>query len=137
MQGITPPEIADLIADKIKGKVVCDVGCGDGTFMHALAKHASKVIGIEENQEWAYKAAEDFDVYNLTSWHQPLPPADVYWLWTIDAMGIYLKAKHEGTKGTFIFGKTVRPSLTKFLTQIHAKRRNHPTLDWWVYIAQL
>lgn len=106
--------------------------------MVALSKYAKEVIGIEEEEEWARVAADKgFDIYPISSWHQPLPKADVYYLWTRDAMGLYLKAKHEGTKGTFIFGKTVRPSLTQFLKDIKAERRDLRELDWWVYITQL
>jgi hypothetical protein len=137
LEGITPPEIADLIRPYIEGKVVCDVGCGEGTFMDSLAKYASKVIGVEEEDEWAYRAAYRHEVYPVGSYHQPLPKADVYYLWTKDAQGTFLKAKWEGTKGTFIFGKTVRPSLTRFLEAIKAKRIDHPTLDWWVYVTKI
>ncbi len=126
-----------MIKDLIKGKVVCDVGCGDGTFMHALAKYASKVIGVEENEEWAYKAALDFEVYPVSAFHQPLPEADVYYLWTKDAQGVYLKAQWEGTKGTVIFGKTVRPSLTRFLKKINAEYREVPGVNFWVYVTKL
>lgn len=137
LEGVTPPEVADLIKDLIQNKVVCDVGCGEGTFMDALAKYASEVIGIEEEETWAWKAAERHVVYNIGSYHQPLPPADVYYLWTKDAMGTFLKAKEEGTTGTFIFGKTVRPSLSKFLEKITIEKRELPELDWWVYVAKL
>ena len=106
--------------------------------MEALNKYASQVIGIEENEEWAQTAAEKgFPIFNFTSWHQKLPEADVYYLWTRDAMGVFLKAQWEGTRGKFIFGKTVRPSLTKFLADIDAKRIDLPRKDWWVYITEL
>jgi len=138
LEGVTPKEVATLIRDLITDKVVCDVGCGEGTFMEALEPFAREVIGIEEEETWAYKAAEKgFEVYPITSWHQPLPKADVYYLWTRDAMGLFLKAKEEGTKGTFIFGKTVRPSLSTFLSKINAEKRVLKELDWWVYITQL
>lgn len=136
-EGVTPPQVADLVKDLITDKVVCDVGCGEGLFMDALAKYASKVIGVEDTLDWAYKAAERYEVYPVGSYHQPLPKADVYYLWTRDAMGTFLKAKEEGTTGTFIFGKTVRPSLTAFLKKIHAEVRELPELDWWVYVTKL
>jgi hypothetical protein len=137
-EGQTPPEVADLISDIIKDKVVCDVGCGGGSFMVALNTHAKKVIGIEEEMEWAQVAADKgFDVYPINAFFQPLPEADVYYLWSKDAMGIFLKALQEGTKGTFIFGKTVRPSLTTFLASIPHERRELKDLDWWVYVTTL
>ncbi len=52
----TPNEIADLIKDIIKDKVVCDIGCGDGSFMVAMSKYAKEVIGIEYDVKLAKKA---------------------------------------------------------------------------------
>jgi len=37
-EGQTPHEVAGLIKDIIKDKVVCDIGCGGGAFMVELAK---------------------------------------------------------------------------------------------------
>lgn len=138
-EGQTPREVADLIKDIIQDKIVCDVGCGGGSFMVALEPYAKKVIGIEEDEYWGTEAAnKGFDVYSHNAFVHPLPEADVYYLWTIDAMGIFLKAKHEGTKGTFIFGKTVRPSLVKFLDELKPEIRHlKEDPDWKVYITQL
>lgn len=106
--------------------------------MEALAPFAKEVIGIEEEEQWARTAAaKGFTIYKTNTFFQPLPEADVYYLWSKDAMGIFLKAQYEGTKGTFIFGKTVRPSLTKFLKDIDAEVRELKDLDWWVYITEL
>jgi len=138
MQGVTPPGVAELIKDVIKDKVVCDVGCGEGTFMEALQAQGARVlIGIEENEDWAYTAADKgFSIMLGSSWFQPLPEADVYYLWTRDAMGLYLKAKHEGTKGTFVFGMTVRKSLLDFINTLEGERRELDH-DWWVFITEL
>lgn len=139
LEGVTPPEVAELISDVIKDKRVCDVGCGEGTFMDALkANGAASCIGIEEEREWALTAADKgHEVLFGSSWFQPLPEADVYYLWTRDAMGVYLKAKHEGIKGTFVFGHTVRQSLSKFINSLEGERRNLPDSDWWVFITKL
>lgn len=138
LEGVTPPEVATLIRDLITDKVVCDVGCGEGRFMEAIAPFAKEVIGIEEEEEWVKTAAnKGFGIYHTDAFFHPLPKADVYYLWNKAAMGIFLKAKWEGTKGTFVFGKTVRPSLTKFLKDIKAERRDLPELDWWVYVTEL
>lgn len=135
-EGQTPDEVADLVKDVIEGKVVCDIGCGGGAFMKALAKHASKVIGIEEEEEWAYHAADQgFEVYLQNTYFNPLPEADVYYSWSKDSMGVYLKAKYEGTKGTFIFGHSVRPSTKKFLEELNAEVREIPGFK--VYITEL
>lgn len=139
LEGVTPPGVAELIADVIKDKSVCDVGCGEGTFLESLREHgASTLIGIEEEKEWAYAAADKgISVFMGSSWFQPLPEADVYYLWTRDAMGIYLKAVHEGTKGTFVFGHTVRKSLKEFLDSLEGEVRELPDSDWWVKIIEL
>lgn len=106
--------------------------------MAELKRYAKEVIGIEEVSEWAeLAAARGFSVYLQPSWHSKLPEADVYYLWTRDAQGVYLKAKYEGTKGTFIFGHTVRPSLSAFLKQEKAEVRQLPGEDFKVYILTL
>lgn len=134
-EGQTPDEIADLIKDIIRDKVVCDIGCGGGAFMSALAKHAKKVIGIEEEKGWAKVASErGFDVYVENAFSYPLPEADVYYCWSKDAQGIYLKAKFEETKGVFIFGHTVRAPLLKLINSLEHEVRGE---DFKVYITNL
>ena len=131
----TPPEIADIIKDIIKDKVVCDIGCGNGDFMVALSKYAKKVIGIEEIEERANKAEDKgFEIYHWNTFFELLPKADVYYSWTRDSMGVYLKAKAEGTKGIFIFGHTVRPSLLNFLAFINPEIRGK---EFKIYITKL
>lgn len=134
-EGQTPEEVADLIKDVIKDKVVCDIGCGGGSFMVALKKYAKEVHGVEENVEWANVAAEKgFVVMNENAFSFPLPKADVYYCWNQDSMGIYMKAKFEGTKGIFIFGHTVRKSLSDFINTLNPEVRG---TDFKVYITQL
>lgn len=135
-EGQTSPEIATLIKDLIKDKIVCDIGCGGGSFMVALAQYAKKVVGIEEEEEWAKVASDKgFDVYMQNTFFYPLPEADVYYLWTKDAMGVYLKAWHEGTKGTFVFGHTIRPSTLKFIKSLNPEVREYEGFK--VYITTL
>ena len=143
----TPNEIADLIKDVIKDKIVCDVGCGDGTFMEAMSKYAKYVIGIESDEKNCKIAIEKgLTIFHYDSFFVSLhtyitPPPDVYYLWTRDMQGVYLKAKEEGTKGTFIFGNSVRPSAKLFLELLDAEVRetNIPFGEdvWKVYIKKL
>lgn len=134
-EGQTPEEIADLIQDVIKDKVVCDIGCGGGSFMKALSKYAKEVHGIEENNDWAMVAAEKgFKILNENVFSFPLPEADVYYCWSKDAMGIYLKAKFEGVKGVFIFGHTIRKPLLSLIESIPHEVRGD---EFKVYITQL
>lgn len=134
-EGQTSQEIAELIKDKIQDKVVCDIGCGGGSFMVALKKYAKEVHGIEENPEWAKVAADKgFTVMVENAFSFPLPHADVYYCWSKDAMGIYLKAKFEGTKGIFIFGHTIRKSLLDLIKTLDHEERG---TDFKVYITEL
>jgi len=133
----TPPEVADLIQDIIKDKVVCDVGCGEGDFMEAMSKYAKKVIGIEEIEDRAKKArTKGFDVICDNSFFNMLPVADVYYVWTRDSMGVYQKAVWEGTKGIFIFGMTKRPSSKSFIRSLKPQIRMTSS-GWMVYICRL
>jgi len=137
-EGSTPEGVGELIKDLVEGKTVCDVGCGQGAFMKQVAPYAKHVFGIEEDPDFAGElASEGFEVHPTNHWFSPLPKADVYYLWTKDAMGTYLKAKHEGTKGTFIFGITIRPSLSKLIKEIGAETRKLPDNSFEVYITEL
>src|SRR3990167_11161349 len=113
--------IAELVKDIIKDKIVCDIGCGQGELMKEFSKYAKTVFGVENTEEVA-KIAESkgFKVLHQDSFYEELPPADVYYLWTRDMVGVFLKAKGEGTKGTFIFGHTIRPATVKFLASLNA-----------------
>lgn len=134
-EGQTPEEIADLIKDVIKDKVVCDIGCGGGSFMVALKKYAKEVHGIEEEPSWAEVASnKGFEIMVENAFSFPLPKADVYYCWSKDAMGIFLKAKFEGTKGTFIFGHTIRKCLLDFINSLEHEVRG---TDFKVYITEL
>lgn len=132
-EGQTPAEVADLIQDVIKGKVVCDIGCGGGAFMVELARYAKEVKGIEEEPEWAEHAANrGFSIYKENAFSYPLPEADVYYCWNKTAMGIYLKAKFEGTKGTFIFGHTVRKCLLDLIATLDHEEREVDGFKIWI-----
>lgn len=134
-EGQTPPEIAELIKDIIQDKVVCDIGCGGGSFMTAMKPYAKEVIGIEEEKDWAMKAVDrGFTVQIENAFSFPLPPADIYYCWSKSAMGVYLKAKFEGTKGTFIFGHTVRECLLNLINSTEHEVRGE---NFKVYITQL
>jgi ubiquinone/menaquinone biosynthesis C-methylase UbiE len=50
--------ILDLIGDKIKGRKVLDVGCGDGVLSYLLAKKGAVVTGIDTSEE-AIKFAKE------------------------------------------------------------------------------
>lgn len=134
-EGQTPAEVADLIKDIVKDKVVCDIGCGGGSFMKALSRYAKEVHGIEENEDWALVASDKgFVVMAENAFSFPLPKADVYYCWSKDAMGIYLKAKFEGVKGTFIFGHTARETLLTLIKTLKHEVRGD---EFKVYITEL
>ena len=135
----TPDEVADLISDIIKDKIVLDIGCGEGDFMQAMSKYAKDVLGIEEIEERA-KIAQNkgLKVRHTTSYFDEFPQVDVYYCWTRDVIGNYLKAKDEGKHGIFILGKSTRPAFKEFIKRIDTEWRK---LDgdpfWGVYITKL
>lgn len=134
-EGQTPREIAELLKDVIEDKVVCDIGCGGGSFMTSLARYAKEVIGIEEEKDWGIIASKKgFRVMTENAFSFPLPKADVYYCWSKDAMGVYLKAKFEKTKGTFIFGHTVRKPLLDLIKTLDHEVRGK---EFKVYITEL
>ena len=143
LQGETPAEVADLISDLIKGKKVCDLGCGDGKFMLSLAKYASEVVGLEEVEDVAMLSKDcDFKVpghIKITNgWFEVFPDADVYYAWSKDAIGMYWKAKYEGKKGIFIFGWSVRPFFQQVISKIETEFRRVETPGFkGVYITKL
>lgn len=132
----TPLGVVEVIKDLIEGKIVCDVGCGTGEFMKELDKYALKVFGIEENEILCNSCAnQGLSVYNTNAFFEPLPEADVYYIWTRDVMGLVMKAQFEGTHGTFILGHTVRPSTLKFFESLNPQIRCYE--DFKLYIINL
>lgn len=125
LPGHSPLAVADSVKDLITGKTVCDVGCGQGELMEEFAKYAKKVIGMEEVPEVAQIARnKGLTVIETNTFFDRLPEADVYYIWTKDTMGVYLKALYEGTKGTFIMGDSVRPSTLRFMREIADESRD-------------
>lgn len=105
----TPAEIADLIKDKIEGKVVVDVGCAEGDFMIAMSKYAKEVRGIEQVSSLAEIATDrGFTVTTANATTITWPVADVYYVY-VDRSSlnkIMKKIDTDEIKGTFIFGDT-------------------------------
>ena len=125
LPGHSPLEIVKLVKDIITDKVVCDIGCGQGELLVEMSKYAKEVVGIEEDSGVADIAiSKGLNVLKTNSFFQDLPKADVYYLWTKDSVGVYLKAKHDRVKGTFIIGHSIRPATVKFLESLNAEIRN-------------
>lgn len=132
----TPPQIADVLKDIIENKVVCDIGCGDGDLLVAFKKHAKDVIGVEEVGLLAKAArSRGLNVISDNFFFTPIPKANIYYSWTRDSMAVYLRMKHEGVKGTFVFGHTVMPPLLKFIDGLKKEVREYN--GWKVYICKL
>lgn len=76
------PTILDVLGD-FSGKVVLDLGCGDGFFTRALATAgAKKVIGIDNSETQLRLAKEKFDSNNIEYkygdiFKDKLPSADI------------------------------------------------------------
>lgn len=136
MPGHSPLGIVELVKDIIQDKVVCDIGCGQGELLLEFKKYAKEVFGIENVEEVARVAeSKGLRVLYQDSFYTELPKADVYYLWTRDSMGVILKAKHEGTKGTFIIGHSIRPATVKFLESLNAEVRS--VGDFKIHIINL
>ena len=136
LPGHSPLGIAELVKDVITGKVVCDIGCGQGELLLEFAKYAKEVIGIEEDETVAQIATDKgLTIHRMNSFFQELPKANVYYLWTKDEVGVFLKAKHDGVKATFILGHSIRPATVKFLESLNAEVRNID--DFKIYIVNI
>ncbi len=101
----SPPETAEALKYIITGKVVCDVGCAYGDLLEAFSKYAKKVIGMERYPHRARVArAKGFEVTDGDALKDPIPKADVYYIWTTDnhfiskqiKNGIIIAARENG-----------------------------------------
>lgn len=107
----TPAEMADVIKDKIQGKVVYDIGCAEGDWMIAMSKYASEVKGVDSVTKSANVASDrGLTVLNadVASEGFVFPLADVYYVYVTinDLNRIMKKIDTSGVKGTFIFGSS-------------------------------
>lgn len=78
----SPAAVAEACKDIIKDKVVCDVGCGEGDILWLMKKYAKRVIGFERNPaRYLHAKAKGIEVVVGTYPYDPLPDADMYYMW--------------------------------------------------------
>ena len=79
----TPVEFADTIKDLIKDKVVCDIGAGNGRFLNACRKYASKIIAVEKDPMMIRIEKEYYNIDGIQGdiFKIEVPKADVYYLY--------------------------------------------------------
>jgi hypothetical protein len=83
-------ELLDLAALK-PGQTIIDLGSGDGRFLRAAAARGLTAIGYEINPllvavSWAvcFRYRQRVSIHLSDFWRQPLPPADVIYVFLID-----------------------------------------------------
>ena len=78
-----PFDVVEGLQRFIKGKVVCDLGCGGGDLLMAASKYASQVVGVERDPtRYALAKSHGLSVINGDFTQRGvIPKADVYFLW--------------------------------------------------------
>ncbi len=75
-----PQAIANALSDVLKGRTVCDIGCGEGDEMVSMARYANRVVGMEVNQKQYQRALDrGLEVVGGDYHVDPVPVADVYY----------------------------------------------------------
>jgi 16S rRNA A1518/A1519 N6-dimethyltransferase RsmA/KsgA/DIM1 with predicted DNA glycosylase/AP lyase activity len=101
-----------LICDK----VVCDLGCGDGTFMEALQPYCKEVIGVEIDEILYGKAKSKGLNVICADATKTIPKADIYYSWCRQA------EKHINIKAPVLFGDYRKSNYT-FVANLKGKVR--------------
>lgn len=78
----SPPIVVEMIKKTIRGKKVCELGCGAGDLLLEIKKYAREVSGIEINREWCEEARKKgLNVICGDILTSEIPKADIYYLW--------------------------------------------------------
>jgi len=129
----SPLCIADHLKHIIKSRVVCELGSRKGDIARLFSQHASKVIGVERNEDFYKEAVEHSkDIANLEFIRQDflkngIPDADVYYLHVSpkvisEALKTIKDSQHDCT---VICGTTSSYTPSSALTQkIHNYQKN-------------
>ena len=143
----TPHEVAALIQDKITDKIVCDVGCAEGSFMLAMGQYAQKIKGIEQVTSLANIAADRLEVSgyngkvvnNYVSGPDDLLVADVYYIFVeySQLRAIIDNIIEVGTSGIFIFGNHSDIFVDTYLRSKGAEVREAAAGYFKVYILEI
>lgn len=78
----SPMAVSDAIADIIRDKVVCELGCAEGDNLAFMGRYAKKVFGIEYlPRRYHHAQKRGFEVLIQDYRNSPIPDADVYYFW--------------------------------------------------------
>lgn len=78
----SPIAISDTIREIIAGRVVCDLGCGEGDNIVFMSRYAKKVFGIEHDvNRYSHALAQGCEVTVGNYLECEIPEADVYYVW--------------------------------------------------------
>jgi len=94
----SPLILAEVVKDIIQDKVFCDLGCGEGDIMAAMARYAKRVIGIEYSDRGLAAKKRNLTVTKANLRECDLPDADVYFTWITREMDLFLVQKILETK---------------------------------------
>ncbi len=104
----TPKEVYPIIRECVKGKIFCDLGCGNGAILEAMKGVASAVTGIDTKP----------NMYLIGDFTEILPEADVYYLWVGHPEKQFNKIKHKLKGKTLLIGAHGIREI-KYLERIH------------------
>lgn len=83
----SPKAVSDAIKNIIKGKLVCELGAGNGDNMVFMARYAKEVIGFEYvAARYKIAHARGLNVIVGDYHKEPIPKADVYYYWPSRAL---------------------------------------------------
>ena len=78
----SPKIVVEMIKDIIRGKKVCELGCGEGDLLLEMSKYAREVLGVEKEHMWAEEAKnKGLKIIEGDFLEIPIPKADVYYVW--------------------------------------------------------
>lgn len=101
----TPIEAVDYMKPFIEGRVVYDLGAGDGTFAQAMSEHAKKVVAVEMDGELSNKcSSRGIETINENFMNVDLSDADVIFIF-MGLVGNYTLTKklaRDKWKGTVL-----------------------------------
>lgn len=94
----SPLAVAQTLRPIIEGKVICDLGCGEGDLLIAFQEcGASETIGVEMNVERANRGLErKLNIIIENFMDIPLPVADIYYIWIENAYLPHIIEKASG-----------------------------------------
>ncbi len=102
----TPAAVAEALADLLRDRVFCDLGCAHGDLLVFAQRYARAVRGVEHRRLPAMVAQRrGLDVVPAAfEALEALPPADVHYFWCGEERNLYLLRRllAEGFRGVAV-----------------------------------